>query len=124
MYRCSKDFEKGFYMSKLNVLWTTSDKETIKNMIVMYTCNALKNSWWDEVNVLIWGGATKLISEDESVDALIIEMINAGVTLEACKACADRCNVSGKLQELGIDVKYTGTVLTDYIKNDDHLITI
>ena len=110
--------------SKGNILWTTSDKDTITNMIAMYTCNSLKNSWWEEVNVVIWGGATKLISEDESVHQLITKMVLAGVTVEACKACSDIYNVSEKLQDLGVDVKYMGTGLTDYIKSDDPLITI
>jgi hypothetical protein len=111
-------------MSKLNILWTTSDKDTAKNMIAMYTCNALKNSWWDEIRIIIWGGSTKLISEDESMHKLIAKMIAAGVTFEACKACADKYKASDKLDALGIKVKYMGIPLTEYIKGDDHFITI
>ncbi|NCB42420.1 MAG: DsrE family protein [Clostridia bacterium] len=111
-------------MNKLNILWTTSNKDTVTNMLAMYTCNAFKHSWWEEIHVLIWGGSTKLISEDESVQALVAEMVLAGVKFEACKACADIYNVSEKLQGLGVDVKYMGEGLTNYIKSNDCFITL
>lgn len=111
-------------MSKLNILWTTSDVDTVNSMLSMYTCNALKNNWWDEIHIVIWGGSTKLISEDESVHKLITKMIDAGVTFEACKACADKYKVSEKLKELGVIVKYMGIPLTNYIKSEDEFITI
>jgi len=111
-------------MEKLNILWTSSDKDTFKNMIAMYSVNALKHGWWQQINVLIWGGSTKLSKEDKEVQNLIKYMIANNVTVEACMACADKYGASETLRELGIDVKYTGTTLTEYIKGDDKLITI
>jgi len=111
-------------MDKLNILWTTGDKETFLSMIAMYTPNALKNGWWDEINILIWGGSTKLAFEDTQVQKRITKLIETGVTVEACKACADKYKASQTLQDLGVDVKYTGTILTEYIKSDDKLLTI
>lgn len=111
-------------MKKLNILWTTNDKDTFKNMIAMYSANALRNGWWDQVNVLIWGGSTKLSGSDEEVQKSIQKMIFAGVNVEACLACANIYNATETLKELGVDVKYTGTTLTEYINNEDKLITI
>jgi len=50
-------------------------------------------------------------------------MKEVGIILEACQACADRYGVSGMLQELGIDVKYMGQPLTQYIKEGRHILT-
>ncbi len=110
-------------MERLNILWTSSDKETFKNMISMYSVNSLKRGDWDEVNIVIWGGSTKLTSEDPEVQKEVQKILSSGVTIEACKACADKYKAAGTLKELGIDVKYM-TKMTSYIKGDNKLITI
>ncbi|MBK5252898.1 MAG: DsrE family protein [Peptostreptococcaceae bacterium] len=111
-------------MEKLNVLWTTADKATVINMLSMYTVNALKNGWFDEVNIVIWGGSAKLVAEDTEMQKLVKKMIESGITIEACKACADKYNASDIMIGLGVDVKYMGKPLTSYIKSDDYMITI
>ena len=111
-------------MKKLNILWTSGEKETFKHMVAMYSVNALRNEWWDEVNVLIWGASTKLAGSDEEVQKTIQKMIFGKVSVEACKACADIYEATEILEEIGVDVKYTGTTLTDYINSEDKLITI
>jgi len=46
-----------------------------------------------------------------------------GIIVEACKACADQYGVAGKLEELGITVKYMGKPLTDFLKSDAKVVT-
>jgi hypothetical protein len=55
---------------------------------------------------------------------VIQKMKEAGVILEACKACADLYCVSSKLEDLGIDVKYMGQPLTEYLKSDRIVLSI
>ena len=110
-------------MDRLHILWTSNDKESFKNMISMYSLNSLKNGWWDEVNLIIWGSSTKLTGQDPEVQEEIKKMIEAGVIVEACKACADRYELAPTLEDLGITVKYMSK-LTGIIKNREHLITI
>jgi hypothetical protein len=50
-------------------------------------------------------------------------MKNAGVISEACKACADKYGVSQHLEQLGVQVRYMGQPLTDYIKAGKKVIT-
>ena len=50
-------------------------------------------------------------------------MKNAGVAVEACRSCADMFGVSQELEEIGIDVKYMGEPLTEYLKGDEKVIT-
>ena len=111
-------------MTKLNVLWTTNSKETIQSMISMYLGNAIANKWFDEINVVIWGASSKLSGEDKPSQKLLSEMMEKGVKFEACKACADRYNSSEIMSELGVDVKYMGKPLTEYIKSEDEFLSI
>lgn len=111
-------------MDKLNILWTTTDKDTIFNMLTMYASNAKKRGWWKEVNIIIWGASAKLIANDGQVQTEIRELLHHGVKIEACKACSDNLGVSDALAKLGIEVRYMGELLTEYLKSDEKLITI
>ena len=108
---------------KLVVLWTSGDVEVAKKMVFMYTYNAKKYGWWKDVTLIIWGPSSKLLTEDTELQEYLKKMKDEGIVLEACKACADMYEVSDKLTELGVDVKYMGQVLTDYIKGEEHVIT-
>jgi hypothetical protein len=111
-------------MEKLNILWTTDNKDTVFNMLSMYATNSVKNKWWDEVNLIIWGASAKLIGNDTQVQTEVKEMLARGVKVEACKACSDNLGVTEKLIRLGVNVRYMGNPLTQYLKSEDKLITI
>ncbi len=109
---------------KLNILWTTDNKQTVINMLALYAYNSLKNRWWNEVSVIVWGASAKLIADDKEIQEVIKTMQSAGVTIEACKVCSDNLNVTETLINLDIDVKYMGDPLTTYLKSDAKLLTI
>jgi hypothetical protein len=111
-------------MNKLNILWTTDNKDTVQHMLVMYAINSKANGWWDEINIIIWGASARLAGTDADVQADITEMIDNGIKIEACKACTDHFGVSNVLSKLGIDVKFMGVPLTDYIKSGEKMLTI
>jgi hypothetical protein len=111
-------------MNKLNILWTTDNKETVLHMLVMYAINSRANNWWDEVNIIIWGASAKLAGEDKEIREVIAEMFEHGIKIEACKACCDHFGVTEELLKLGVDVKYMGELLTDYLKSDERMLTI
>ena len=108
---------------KLVVLWTSGDAEVAKKMVFMYVYNAKKYEWWDEITFIIWGPSSKLLAEDEELQKEIGKMKQEGIVLEACKACADQYGVSEKLKSLGVDVKYMGKPLTEYIKGKEYVVT-
>lgn len=105
------------------VIWSSGDREVALNMVLMYTYNAKKRGWWDDVRLIVWGPSSKLLSEDQELQKKIKEMKEAGVIVEACKACADNYGVSQDLEQLGINVYYIGKQLTEYIKEDKSIIT-
>ena len=111
-------------MDKLNILWTTDNKDNVFNMLTMYAINSKRRNWWQQVNVIIWGASAKLVGNDPQVQTEIIEMLHQGITIEACKDCCDRFDVSEKLEKLGVTVRYMGQSLTEYIKSGEKILTI
>lgn len=103
--------------NELVVLWTSGDKELAENMVFMYTLNSAKNGWWEEITFIIWGPSSELLSNEEDLQNKIKEMKKQDINLKACKACAERYEVTKDLESLGIEVKYMGEPLTNYIKN-------
>ena len=108
---------------RLVVLWTSGDRDVAMNMVFMYALNAKRAGWWADVTFIIWGPSAKLLSEDAELQAELGKMKAAGIVLEACIACADRYGASGKLRELGVDVKGMGKPLTAYIKEGRRVLT-
>lgn len=111
-------------MEKINILWTTDNKDTIFNMLSMYAINSMKRGFWKHVNVILWGASVKLAGSDTQVQTEILEMLQNGVTVEACKDCADRFNASETLLKLGVNVRYMGEPMTEYIKAGEKLLSI
>jgi hypothetical protein len=83
----------------LVLLWTSGDREVALNMVFMYTLNSKLKNWWSEVRLIVWGPSSRLLSEDKDLQDEIRKMKNAGVILEACKACADKYGVSQRLEQ-------------------------
>ncbi len=105
------------------IVWTSGDRDVALKMVFMYTYNAKKNRWWDDITLVVWGPSAKLISEDKELQGYLEKIIDSGVTVKACKGCSDQYGVSEKLEELGITVKYIGVELTDYIKEGRNMLT-
>ena len=104
---------------KLAIVWTSGDRDVALKMVFMYALNAKRNAWAEEVEMIVWGPSSKLLSNDLELQAEVAAMQEVGVVFKACKACADSYGVSDKLQELGIEVKYMGVDLTEFIAADD-----
>ena len=102
--------------SKLLVIWSSADREVALHNVFMYTHNAKKRGWWDEVRLLLWGPSDRLLAEDAELQAGIQAMLADGVEVLACKACSDRLGVSEALEALGVNVFYAGTALTEMLK--------
>ncbi|MFP4257495.1 MAG: DsrE family protein [Desulfovermiculus sp.] len=110
--------------TELLILWATPDKDTAENMVFMYGQNAKLNNWWEKVTLLIWGGATRLVATDSLIQDKLTKVQEAGVQVIACKRCAEKLNLVQPLEDLGINVFYTGQFLTEWLKDDKKLLTI
>lgn len=111
-------------LDKLVVLWTSGDPVTAEKMVFMYTLNAIKKAWWHEITLIIWGASASLAVGDEKIKDHLEALVEAGVEVVACKACADSLGVSEQLETLGVTVKYMGEPLTEYIKLDYKILSV
>ena len=107
---------------KLVMIWRSADRDVALQMVFMYTSNSRKFGWWDDVTLVVWGPSARLLAEDQELQENIKRMIDDGIVVKACKLCSDSYGVSGKLEALGIIVKYMKE-LTDYIKEGRNILT-
>jgi hypothetical protein len=120
----AKSSEKIPAKEKLVVLWTSGDREVALKMVFMYTFNAKKRAWFDDITLVVWGPSAKLLTEDQELQDYLKQILDAGVTVKACKGCSDQYGVSEQLEDLGINVLYIGKELSDYLKEDRKMLTI
>lgn len=107
----------------LVVVWTSGDIEVAEKMVYMYTYNAKRAGWFNEVIFVVWGPSAKLLSENTDLQDYLGKMKDEGIILEACVVCANMYGVADDLRDLGIDVKGMGSVLSEYLKKGYHVMT-
>ena len=109
---------------KLVILWTSGDREVALKMVFMYTYNAKARGWWEDITLVVWGPSAKLLTVDKELQEYMDKIMEAGVTVKACKVCSDQYGVSEEQEALGITVLYIVKELTDYIKEGREILTI
>ena len=107
----------------LVVLWTSGDPKVAEDMVFMYTYGAKKNGWWKDITFIVWGPSAQLASQDKEIGEFLVKMKAIGIEMLACKACADGYGCTPDLENLGLEVKYMGVPLTNYIKEGVKVIT-
>ena len=115
--------EKVSSDNRLAVMWTSGDPEVAHRVCFMYTHNAKKQKWFNEVTLIVWGPSAQFLAADKDLQAEVKAMLNDGVKVEACVACADSYGVSDQLRKLGIDVKPMGRPLTEMLKQNWRVLT-
>ena len=106
------------------ILWTSDNKDTVMNMVILYAHNAKKKQWMEDVHILVWGASQKLIAQDDQIQEAVKAMIEDGVKVTACLKCAQDLGISEELTSCNIDVYYTGELLSDWIKSGETVITV
>ena len=76
------------------------------------------------MTVIFGGASVKLAARDTQVQTEILEMLQAGVTVEACQDCCERFEVKPIIEKLGVTVRYMGAPLTEYLKNGEKILTL
>lgn len=100
---------------ELLVNWTTDNFDTAMSMVLLYTYNAKKLAWFDEITLLVWGASQKLVATNVEVQEQMKMMKEVGVKVIACKNCAEGKGVVDDLRACDIEVYYTGEVLTNWL---------
>ncbi len=109
--------------SKLAVLWTSGDPGVAYRVCFMYAHNAKKHGWFDEVRLIVWGPSARLLAADKDIEAAVMQMMEDGVEVQACIACANSYGVSQRIRDMGIEVKGMGPPLTQMLQSDWKVLT-
>ena len=109
--------------SKLAVVWTSGDPDVAHRVCFMYCHNAKKQKWFDQVVLVVWGPSARLLAGDKDLQAKVKSMMDDGVQVQACVACADSYGVSDRLREMKIEVKGMGAPLTEMLKTGWKVLT-
>lgn len=109
---------------RLVVLWTSGDRDAALKMVFMFTKNAKKRGWWEDITLIVWGPSALLLSVDPELQDYVREMMDLGVVVEACVTCAEMYGVVDSLSGPGIDVKKMGEPLTGYMKEGRHVLAL
>ena len=110
--------------NEVHILWTNADPSVAYNMVFMYAGNAVRNKWWDEITVILWGPTQELAVQNQGIREHIKELQNLGVKFSACMTCAIELETKEDLEQMGVEVIRWGKKLTDKIKNKDNIIYV
>ncbi len=109
----------------LVIVWKSDNETDIHNFIVPYAYNAKTHEWFDSVEVLIWGASQEKIMSDTLIQQRVMNLIKNEIPVYACKMCADKVGATETLENLGVQVMYTGVYLSTKQKDDTvEVITI
>ncbi|MFU8829586.1 MAG: DsrE family protein [Phycisphaerales bacterium] len=104
-------------LDRLAVVWASGDPEVAHRVCLMYTHAAKRAGWADEVTLIVWGPSSRLLAADKDVQAKVKQMMQDGVRVEACIACANSYGITDAIRALGIEVKPMGEPLTDMLNS-------
>ena len=109
----------------LHILWTNADPTTGKLMVMMYAKYSMKNGWWDECTVILWGATTKLMAEDKAMQAEMATLQQEyGIKFVGCITCAKELNVVDELTALGVELEPWGPHLTRLLQTGAPLLSV
>ncbi len=101
---------------KLLVIISTSEVEKARTGL-LYTINAKRNEWINDIKLIFFGPSEKLLLEDEIIQQYAEEFILMEEKVVACKFIATQEKTDEKLTALGIEVEYVGEMISNYIKD-------
>lgn len=101
--------------SKVVVIISTGEKEKAMTGL-MYARNAKDRGWMDEVKVIFFGPSENLLVKDEDIQDMALQIGQAEKPV-ACKFLSDRDGISEKIKEMGVEVEFVGTLISDLVKD-------
>lgn len=110
--------------NRISILWLNDNAYVSHAMVFLYATNSKINSWWEEVDIILWGPPAKLVVENPDIQEKLKMVQQVGVKVRACISCASQFGVVDDLRALGIEVEPMGEHLTELLKNDEKLLTI
>lgn len=101
---------------KVFIMLSSGNKEMATTVGLVYPRNAAKNKWMDEVKVIVFGPAARIVARDPEVQKMLQDCEAAGVEVLVCKWCADKLGVSQAIEQAGFKVLYVGEIMSRLMK--------
>jgi len=102
--------------NKVLVIISSSDKEKALTGM-MYATNAHRNLWFEDVKLIFFGPAQKVVLSDKNVQKYLAEYIELDGEPVTCRFIAERDKITDKSKKLGIKVDYVGENISNLIKS-------
>ena len=109
--------------NKLLIVWSSSEEEVAKKLILLYGSVMLPRGYWDEATIMVWGPSAKLLAENIELQDKVRTVMSTGVKFNVCVVCSDDYGVSEQLSALGVEPIHTGEMLTNALQSDNKVIT-
>ncbi|MBN2230097.1 MAG: hypothetical protein JW779_10965 [Candidatus Thorarchaeota archaeon] len=100
---------------KLLIIIASGDREKVLTAL-MYAKNNIRYGWITEVQVIFFGPSENLLVSDTDVTTSAAELANLSQTF-ACQLLSDRDNITDRIERLGIEVDYVGTIIADFLRD-------
>ena len=100
---------------KLLIIVASGDREKVLTALT-YAKNNIKYGWIPDVQVIFFGPAENLLVSDSDVTASATELANLSQPL-ACQLLSDRDHISERIERIGIEVDYVGTIIADLLRD-------
>ena len=101
---------------KLVVIISTAELDKARTGM-MYAVNALKQGWMEDVKIVFFGPAQKLVNEDTVLQQHLKEYQDEDEKVVVCKYIADKENTAEQAKNLGMNVEYVGELISELINN-------
>jgi len=108
-------FPGGKMSDKALVIIATGETEKALTGL-MWSTNALRFGWMEDVRVIFFGPAQNLALENDQVKEMAQGLAEAEKPI-FCKFISDRDGNSEQLEQMGMEVQYVGKIIADFIKD-------
>ena len=101
--------------SKLVIIVTQAEENAIwTGLFTAIKCS--KNSYMDDIRLVLWGPSEKVIAENMEFQDMVREYMDLEKPVWACRTCSDRYGVTETMEALGCEVDYMGSLVTSWFK--------
>jgi len=83
---------------------------------LMYAVNARKNVWMEDVRLIFFGPAEKLLLSDAGMQDFLKQYLELKGEAVACKFISDRDSTSVQIGKLGVKIEFVGKMISDLVK--------
>lgn len=109
---------------ELVVIWRSGDADIFHTGVYLFTLNAKRFRWFDQVTLLLWGPSQKLLLSDTEVQRKVREMERAGVRVVADIDPSLDYDIESELRAVPIEVSIMGGQLVGMLKRGVRILSI